>query len=180
MKHLPYENWILDEPKLKLEEISILTHHLAVCNQCRHLKNGWEASKALLTKANLAAPAPGFSARWQNTVIQKCKTEKVRQYRITLFGILMLTFLASMIYMVASGSFMQVLANFLNSIIQSIIAVTHSLSNLGLWINSMPTAVPLAAGFFFFGLINAFLMAAVFFFWNLKNRKTPVHETALD
>jgi hypothetical protein len=44
----------------------------------------------------------------------------------------------------------------------------------------MPTAVPLAAGFFFFGLINAFLMAAVFFFWNLKNRKTPVHEIALD
>ena len=23
MKHLPYENWILDEPKLKLEEVNI-------------------------------------------------------------------------------------------------------------------------------------------------------------
>ena len=180
MKHLPYENWILDEPKLKSEEIKTLTHHLEVCDQCRQLKRGWEASKVLLTKANLATPVPGFSTRWQKTVIQKCKTEKVRRYRITMFGLLVLTFLASVTYMVASGSFIQVLANFLNSIIQSVIVVTHSLSNLGLWINRIPAAVPLAAGFFFFGLINAFLMSAVFFFWNLRNRKTPIHESALD
>ena len=180
MKHLPYENWILDEPELKSEEIDSLSKHLGVCDQCRQLKKGWEASKALLNKANLATPAPGFSVRWQNTIIQKCKTEKVRRYRITMFGLLVLTFLASVTYMVASGSFMQVLANFLNSIIQSVIVITHSLSNLGLWINRMPAAVPLAAGFFFFGLINAFLMSAVFFFWNLRNRKTPIHETALD
>jgi len=180
MKHLPYENWILDEPKLKPEEIKTLLHHLATCDQCRQLKRGWEASKSLLTKTKLAIPAPGFSARWQNTVIQKCKTEKVRRYRTTMFSLLVLTFLASVTYMVASGSFMQVLANSLNSIIQSVIVVTHSLSNLGLWINRMPTAVPLAAGFLFFGLINSFLMSAVFFIWNLRNRKTYVHETSLD
>jgi len=180
MKHLPYENWILDEPKLKPEEITSLSHHLEVCDQCRQLKRGWEASKALLTNATLATPAPGFSARWQNKVIQKCKTEKVRTYRITMFGLLVVTFLASVTYMVASGSFMQVLANFINSIIQSIIVVTHSLSVLGIMINKMPVAVPLAAGFLLFGLINAFLIATVFFFWNLKNRKTPIHETSLD
>lgn len=180
MKHLPYENWILDEPELKLDEANTLSQHLAVCYQCRQLKSGWEASKVLLTQANLVAPAPGFTARWQNTLIQKCKTEKVRRYRLTLFGLLLLTFVASMTYMVASGSFVQFLANFLNSIIQSVIVVTHSLSNLGLWFNRLPTVVPLAAGFLFFGLINAFLMSAVFLLWNLKNRKTPVHETALD
>lgn len=180
MKHLPYENWILDEPGLKPEEINTLSHHLAACNQCRQLKRGWEASKVLLTKANLAIPAPGFSARWQNTVIQKCKTEKVRRYRLTMFGLLFLAFLTSVTYIVASGSFMQMMANFINSIIQSVIVVTHSLSNLGLWINRMPTAVPLAAGFLFFGLINSFLMSAVFFIWNLRNRKTYVHETSLD
>ena len=180
MKHLPYENWILDEPSLKPEEIHTLTQHLIVCDQCRQLKKGWEASKALLTKANLATPALGFSARWQNTIIQKCKTEKVRKHRLMVLGLLVLAFLASITYMVASGSFIQALANFLNSFIQSVIMITHTLSNLGFWINRMPAAVPFAAGFFYFGLINAFLMSAVFFFWNLRNRKSIVNETALD
>jgi len=180
MKHLPYENWILDEPGLKLEEFNTLAQHLSVCNQCRLLKAGWEASKVLLTQANMVAPAPGFSVRWQNTIIKKCKTENVRRYRMTLIGLLMLAFLASMTYVVVSGSFMQILANFLNSIIQSIIVVTQSLSTLGLWINRLPAAVPLAAGFFFFGLVNAFLMSAIFLLWNLKNRKTLIHETSLD
>ena len=180
MKHLPYENWILDKPKLTREEIKSLTDHLAVCKQCSLLKSGWEASKVLLTQTKLIAPAPGFTARWQNTLIRKCKTEKVRRYRITLFGLLILAFSASLTYMVASGTFMQILANFFNSIIQMIIALTNGLSTLGLWVNKLPTAVPLAAGFLFFGLVNTFLMSAVFLFWNLKNRKKLVHETSMD
>jgi len=180
MKHLPYENWILDEPKLNPEENSTLLHHLAICDQCSQLKKGWEASKALLTKATLVTPTPGFSARWQIKVIQKCKTEKVRRYRITMFSLLLVTFLASVTYLVASGSFMHMLANFINSLFQSIVIVTRSLSDLGILITKMPAAVPLAAGFLIFGLINAFLISTVFFLWNLKNRKTPVHETALD
>ncbi|MDP2966618.1 MAG: hypothetical protein Q8N39_11400 [Pelolinea sp.] len=180
MKHLPYENWILDEPKLSREEVKSLAYHLASCKQCNQLKSGWETSKLVLTQAKLIAPVPGFSARWQKTLIKKCNTEKVRRYRITLFGLLMLAFSASLIYIVASGSFMQILANFFNSIIQTIIAVTNGLSTLGVWINKLPTVVPLAAGFIFFGLVNAFLMAAVFLFWNLKNRKTLVNETTMD
>ena len=180
MKHLPYENWILDEPKLTYEEVKSLTGHLAACKQCNQLKFGWETSKLVLTQAKLIAPVPGFSARWQKTLIKKRNTEKVHRYRITLFGLLMLAFSASLTYMVASGSFLQILANFFNSIIQTIIAITNGLSNLGIWINKLPTAVPLAAVFLFFGLVNAFLMAAIFLFWNLKNRKTLVHETSMD
>ncbi len=180
MRHLPYENWILDEPKLKPDEINTLSKHLAVCNQCRQLKRGWEASKVLLTKAYLATPAPGFSTRWQSTLNQKLKIEKIRRYRLTLFGLLVLTFLASVTYMVASGSFMQMMANLLNSAMQIVIVVTQSLSNLGLFASRMPAAVPIAVGFLFFGLINAFLISVLFFFWNLRNRKVFVNETSLD
>jgi len=180
MKHLPYENWILDEPQLKQEENKTLAQHLAACDHCRQLKAGWEASKGLLTQANLAAPAPGFTGRWRTTLIKKYKTEKVRRYRMTVSGMLVLIFAASLVYMIASGSFLKILANFLNSMIQAAISVTNSLSTLGLWINKLPAAVPLTAGFLFFGLMNAFFMSAVFLFWNLKNRKRLVHETKLD
>jgi len=180
MKHLPYENWILDEPRLTREEIQALTDHLAGCKQCSQLRSGWEASKLLLNQAKLITPTPGFTARWQNTLIKKSKTERVRRYRITLIGLLLLAFAASMTYMVASGTFMQLLANFFNSIFQTIIAITNGLSTLGIWINKLPATIPLAAGFLFFGLVNAFLLSAVFLFWNLKNRKTLAHETLLD
>jgi hypothetical protein len=180
MKHFPYENWILDEPILSHEEMQSLAQHLEDCEQCTELMVGWEASKVLLTQAKMTAPAPGFTERWLNTIIKKCSAEKVRRYRITSFSIFMLTLAASLAYMVASGSFMQILANFLNSVVQTIIAITSSLATLGLWINRLPATIPLAAGFIFFGLINAFLMAAIFLIWNLKNRKTPKHETSSD
>jgi hypothetical protein len=180
MKHLPFEKWILNEPKLTHEEVDTLSHHLTVCKQCSQLKSGWETSKLALSQAKLIAPASGFTGRWQKSFIKKCNTEKVRRYRITLIGLLMLSFSASLTYMVASGSFMQILANFLNSIIQTIIALTNGLSNLGIWINKLPTGVPLAAGFIFFGLINAFFMSALFLVWNLKNRKTVINETTMD
>ena len=180
MKHLPFEKWILDEPKLTSEEIKALSVHLAVCKQCSLLKSGWEASKVLLTQAKLIGPNPGFSSRWQKILIKKCRTERIRRYRITLISFLILTFTVSLTYMVASGSFMQILANFFNSIIQMIITFIKSISTLGLWINKLPTAVPLAAGFIFFGLVNAFLIAAVFLFWNVKNRKTLINEASMD
>lgn len=180
MKHLPYENWILDEPELTGEDVKSLSQHLAVCKQCTQLKIGWEASKALLIQSKFIAPAPGFSTRWQNAILKKCQTEKVRRYRITMFGLITLAFAASLTYVVASGSLMQILANFINSIIQTVFNITNSLSALGLWITKLPTAVPLAAGFILFGLVNAFLMAAVLLFWNLKNRKTHLHEISLD
>jgi hypothetical protein len=180
MKHLPYENWILDEPILTREESEALTRHLVTCGQCSRIKSGWDASKALLTKPNFILPAHGFTSRWQNSLIKKCSIEKVRKYRITVFGLSLLAFSASLIYMVASGSFMELLANFFNSLIQTVISVTNSLAAIGFWVNRMPVLIPLAVGFVFFGLVNAFLMSAVFTIWNLKKVKVQVHENSLD
>jgi hypothetical protein len=180
MKHLPYENWILDEPNLSTDEAKALSKHLVSCKQCSQIKSGWEASKVLLTKANFITPVSGFTARWQNTLIRKCSNEKVRRYRITMFGLTLLAFSASLIYMVVSGSFLQLLANFFNSIIVTIIAVANGLATIGFWANNLPVVIPLAVGFVFFGLINAFLMSAVFTIWNLKKVKVEVHENSID
>ena len=102
MKHSQYKHWILDESVLKPEERKMLKEHLAVCKDCRQLKAGWEASQKMLVKPVLAAPAPGFTDRWQSTLARKIRTEKVRRYRLAVTGFVLLGFVASLVYMIAS------------------------------------------------------------------------------
>ena len=180
MKHLPFENWILDEPALTKEEAKKLEQHLAVCKHCCQLQSGWEASKLFLIHPKISTPIPGFTDRWQKTFVRKCNIEKVRRYRLSMFGLIMLSVLLSAAYLVASGSFLQILANSLNTLMHTFMSITNGLASLRSWINQLPFEVPLTAGFIFFGLMNAFLMSAAFLLWNLKNRKKLVNETPLD
>ena len=72
--------------------------------------------------------------------------------------------------MLATESFIQVFANGFSMISELIIGITTSLSNLGYWLSRLPIAVPITVGFLLFGLFNAFLLAGIFFLWNLKQR----------
>ena len=180
MKHSQYKHWILDESVLKPEERKMLKEHLAVCKDCRQLKAGWEASQKMLVKPVLAAPAPGFTDRWQSTLARKIRTEKVRRYRLAVTGFVLLGFVASLVYMIASGSFLHVLADSFNSLTHLLIAITNGLSTLGVWLGRLPIAVPIAVGFILFGLMTAFLMTMAFALWNINNRKRLAYETASD
>jgi anti-sigma factor RsiW len=177
MKHLQFRHWILDDIVLKPEERKILKEHLAGCRECRQLEAGWEASRKMLVKPVLTAPLPGFADRWQSTLDRKIRTEKVRRYRLTVSGFVLLGFVASLVYMIASGSFLHVLADSFNSLTHFLIAITNGLSTLGLWLGRLPIAVPIAAGFILFGLLTAFLMTMAFALWNINNRKKLAHET---
>lgn len=180
MKHKPYENWILDEATLTSQQEKILAEHLTICTECRMLQAGWLASNKLLENPVMKAPAPGFSARWQEIYQKKCRDEKVRRYRLTLCGLLILAFTASLTYLVTSGSFLHLFANFFNIISRLVFGITNSLSTFGYWIRSLPAFVPISAGFIIFGLLNAFFIAGLFTLWNLKNRKVWVYEAAVD
>ncbi len=180
MKHSQFKHWILDEGILKPEDRKVLKEHLAGCKDCRQLKAGWEASQKMLFKPVLAAPAPGFADRWQSTLASKIRTEKVRRYRLAVTGFVLLGFVASLVYMIASGSFLHVLADSFNSLTHLLIAITNGLSTLGVWLGRLPIAVPIAAGFILFGLMTAFLMTMAFALWNINNRKKLAYETASD
>jgi hypothetical protein len=132
----------------------------------------------MLAKPVLAAPAPGFSDRWQSTLARKIHMEKIRRYRLAVSGSVMLGFFASLVYVIASGSFLHVLADSFNSLTQLVIAITHGLSTVGLWLGRLPIAIPVAAGFILFGLMTAFLMSMAFALWNINNRKKFVYENA--
>jgi hypothetical protein len=178
MNHKQFEIWILDGVKLTLKRQKELNGHIAVCEECRSLQAGWTVSKNLLKNAAEKTPAPGFTSRWQETLVKKQRVEKIRGYRITLFGLLLLAFITSLVFLVASGSFEQMLASTFNSITQLLIGITNGLSSIGYWLRQLPVFVPLTAGFILFGLFNTFLLAIGFMLWNVKNRKKLAYETA--
>jgi len=178
MKHKQYENWILDGDTLSSKKKAELASHIAVCEECAHLQTGWMISKRLLEKATEKAPEKGFTNRWQETILRKQRVEMLRRYRLTLLGLLGLSFISTLVFLIASGSLEQMLASTLNGIAEFLIAITNGLSTLGFWIHRLPIYIPLTAGFILFGIVNAFLLASIFMLWNLKNRKKPVYETA--
>ncbi|MDO9545750.1 MAG: hypothetical protein Q7J07_03245 [Pelolinea sp.] len=180
MKHKQYESWILDEAPLSEQQQLELNEHLEICTNCRVLNSSWTASKKLILQSTYQITAPGFASRWQKTVIKNERLEKIRRYRLNLFGLILLAFFSSVIYLLVSGSFMQMFANGFTTISKMAINFTIGLSSLGYWLSRLPIAVPITAGFIFFGLINAFVMVGIFFLWNLKQRKLQTNEIHLD
>jgi hypothetical protein len=180
MKHKQYENWILDEAPLTDAQQYKLDAHLKVCESCRVLHRSWIASKQLILQSTTQVPAAGFTNRWQITILKKCRIEKVRRYRLTLFGLILLASASSVIYMLVSGSFMQMFANWFTMISEIVMGVTNGLSTISYWLSRLPIAVPVTAGFIFFGMINAFVMVGIFFLWNLMQRKLLADEISVE
>ena len=180
MKHKQYESWILDEASLTDHQQVELNSHLALCKKCCILNSRWTASKKLISQSIYQKPDPGFAERWQKTCIRKEQVAKIRRYRLSLFGLMLLAFLSSLTYLLASGSFMQLFANGFTMISELAVSLTNGLSSLGYWLSRLPIAVPITAGFIFIGLINAFVMVGLFFLWNLKQRKFQANEIPLD
>jgi predicted anti-sigma-YlaC factor YlaD len=136
MKHKQYESWILDEAPLTDKQQQELDAHLKTCESCRVLRRSWVSSKQLITQSAAQFPAPGFTDRWQMTVLKKCRIEKVRRYRLTLFVSILLTFASSVIYMLVSGSFLQMFANGFTMISEIVMGVTNGLSTISYWLSS--------------------------------------------
>jgi predicted anti-sigma-YlaC factor YlaD len=180
MKHKQYESWILDEAPLTEAQQQKLDAHLKVCESCRVLHGSWISSKQLISQSATQVPVVGFTDRWQITILKKCRIEKVRRYRLTLFGLILLAFAGSVIYMLISGSFMQMFANGFTMISEIVMGVTNGLSTISYWLSRLPIAVPVTAGFIFFGMINAFVMVGIFFLWNLMQRKLLADEIPVE
>lgn len=180
MKHKQFEIWILTDQPLNPQEEAMLDVHLQTCRNCRTLNNGWQASKQLIRQGIQHHPAPGFSARWNKTVIRKKQIEKIRNYRLSVFLLIVLAFAGAVTYLVASGSVMQSLANSIAVIANLFIKLTNGLSSVGYWFQSLPIAIPIAIGFILFGFFSALMMAGIFFLWNLRRREFVANEIKID
>ncbi|HQP09238.1 MAG TPA: zf-HC2 domain-containing protein [Anaerolineaceae bacterium] len=83
MNHHPYEEWILSDETLSPAENASVQEHLAACPECRQLKTRWEAAKLQINREGLAAPATGFTMRWQKNLpdrISQLETQSAHRF----------------------------------------------------------------------------------------------------
>jgi hypothetical protein len=84
MNHLPFETWLLNEQPLTPEQHRDLQSHLRTCEHCTALAE----VNLTLRSAKMAAPAAGFTARFQ----QRLAAQRALERRNRLAGTLVLVF----------------------------------------------------------------------------------------
>jgi len=65
MNHQPFENWLLSEETLPVENAHLLGEHLETCTHCQELQDAWMSIATLFTAVPDMEPVPGFVDRWQ-------------------------------------------------------------------------------------------------------------------
>jgi hypothetical protein len=94
MNHRPFEDWLLDDQYLDPAQKRELDAHLHTCKVCSAIAE----SNLALRSARVVAPAPGFTARWQERLVLARRAQRRRTLLGTLFfslgGLLLLALLA--------------------------------------------------------------------------------------
>ncbi len=88
MSHQPFESWILDSVELSLENRRTLQAHMETCKQCQRLERRWQAVSQELRARPMAAPAAGFTSRWQASLAER-RLQAQRKQALRIFGYLL-------------------------------------------------------------------------------------------
>ena len=119
MNHRPFEDWLLEDQPLDPAQKRELDAHLRSCETCRAIAE----SNLALRSARIVAPAPGFTARFQERLVLARRAQRRRTLLGTLFfslgGLLLLALLAGPILVSLIGS----PADWIASIIQTVLFV---------------------------------------------------------
>jgi len=104
MNHRPFEDWLLEDQPLNPTQKRELDSHLRNCKVCSAIAE----SNLALRSARVIAPAPGFSARFQERLVLARRAQRRRTLLGTLFfslgGLLLLALLAGPILVSMIGS----------------------------------------------------------------------------
>jgi hypothetical protein len=104
MNHRPFEDWLLDDQPLDPTQKRDLDAHLRTCNVCSAIAE----SNLALRSARVVAPAPGFTARFQERLVLARRAQRRRTLLGTLFfslgGLTLLALLAGPTLMSLIGS----------------------------------------------------------------------------
>lgn len=71
MSHQPYETWIFSENTLSLDQQDQLQVHIKQCEQCQNFYYAISQVDTLFTASKLNNPAPGFTQRWHDRLVQQ-------------------------------------------------------------------------------------------------------------
>jgi len=172
MSHQPFENWILDHEALPLEARRALQEHLQNCPQCQRLQNRWLAARQELRMRPMAAPAPGFTQRWQAGLAARRAREQRKQAWKIFAGFLG----AAMILILALGVYTMVTsspADLLTAVVRTL-SSTRELVNLAeyavrTWISSTPLALNLAIWIYLTVTLCLLFVAWLAILWRTKS-----------
>jgi predicted anti-sigma-YlaC factor YlaD len=91
---------LLSEERLSAEQGQALREHLNTCEACRTIERAWLGAQQLIRRSGVAAPAPGFTARWQARLADERRRRAQRQA----WGMLLATGSVAMALMLALGA----------------------------------------------------------------------------
>jgi predicted anti-sigma-YlaC factor YlaD len=118
MVHQPFEQWIVEQTPLTGEQDQLLQGHLQECSQCRELQSSLLTVDELLMQAPMAAPAAGFTRRWQASLAERRALQQRRQVRkffLILLGAGLLTFGLLGLYVALTSSPVELVARLLEN-----------------------------------------------------------------
>lgn len=84
--HLLIEEWLLSASDLTPEESHQLQEHLKSCESCRQLSEAWQEVEYRLKSAPMRSPAPGFTIRWQQRLVED-RSRRQRWQTISIFAL---------------------------------------------------------------------------------------------
>jgi hypothetical protein len=75
MNHRPFEDWLLEDEHLNLDQERELQAHLRVCTSCAAIAE----SNLALHSTRMLSPAEGFVSRFETRLAENRKTTRIRQ-----------------------------------------------------------------------------------------------------
>jgi hypothetical protein len=165
MNHQPFENWLLSEEPLSIEQSRALKEHLDTCERCCQIDSSWDGVQSLIQEAPVLVPAPGFTLRWQERqALQRRKNQQRQSWILfVITGGIAAALLAALGISILSviKEPDQLLIFSVYRLVTLLIDVEAAGGFLSLLIKSLVSAVPLAT---WMGLIGLASMISVLWF----------------
>jgi len=174
MNHRPFEDWLLDDQLLNLSQKRELEAHLRSCKVCSAIAE----SNLALRSARVVAPAPGFSARFQERLVVARRAQRRRTLLGTLFfslgGLLLLGFLAGPALVAVIGSPAEWVSEMVRAIL-FIYTTTIAVGEAGsVLIHVLPEFIPPFLWLILFSMMSGFTLLWSVSIWRLMRRPQGV------
>jgi len=174
MNHRPFEDWLLDDQPLNPTQKRELNAHLRACKVCSAVAE----SNLALRSARLVAPAPGFSARWQERLVLARRAQRRRTLWGGLFfslgGLLFLAFLLGPFVVSVVGSPAEWISAMVRAalfVYTTAVAVAEAGSVL---VHVLPRFVPPFVWLVLFSTLSGFALLWSISIWRLMRRPQGV------
>lgn len=175
MNHMPFENWLIDDSNLSIEQKMLLQDHLRDCRACSELKESWFHVNQVLKTRRMATPDGNFVKRWNTYKLERHAEAHRRVNRLLLIfsGLALLSFSIFTINFAEAGA----LKDWFNTTINTITGIFH-------WLDQIQQAIFSVLALFpsFISMILMFLTVSTIFsmgvfriwsLWNVNHHEEP-------